>query len=325
MKKTPVISPVCEAEGAFQNVPTVAILLCSYNGQHYLAEQLDSFQRQRVSNWELWISDDGSTDNTLSILYEYKKKINNHRVFIESGPACGFAANFISLTCNNNISAKYYAYSDQDDIWDPTKLEQALDWLDTVPSSRPALYCARTRLVNVNNKDIGFSPLFLKPLSFENSLMQNVGGGNTMVFNHAARMILQKIGMNLDIVTHDWHAYMVVMGCGGLVFYDPIPSVRYRQHGSNLVGMNSSWMARFIRIRMLWSGEFKKWNDCNIRVLRHIESDLTPKNREILELFSKARNRWLIPRLINLKKTGIYRQTFFGNIGLIVAAIFNKI
>lgn len=306
-------------------LPKVAILLCTYHGQHYLAEQLDSFQAQSHSNWEVWASDDGSKDDTHSILEAYQQTWPAGRLSIHFGPAEGFAANFLSLTCRASIEADYYAYSDQDDVWESDKLERAVRWLQTVPENIPALYCSRTRLVDAENNEIGLSPLFSKPPSFANALMQNIGGGNTMVFNNAARALLREAGEDTPVITHDWWAYMVVTGCGGKVFYDSYPALRYRQHDGNLVGMNATWAARFKRIRMLWDGRFRNWNESNIAGLRKLQNKLTPENRETLDRFAKARQMGLIPRLIHLKRSGIYRQTLFGNLGLIAAAIFGKI
>ena len=303
----------------------VAILLCTYHGQHYLAEQLDSFAAQTHTNWEVWASDDGSEDDTHSILEDYQSRWDAGRLSIHFGPAEGFAANFLSLTCNASIDADFYAYSDQDDVWEADKLARAVQWLQRVPSDVPALYCSRTRLVDADNKEIGVSPLFTKKPSFANALMQNIGGGNTMVFNKAARKLLREAGENKSVITHDWWAYMVVTGCGGRVFYDSKPTLRYRQHGGNLVGTNSNWAARLKRIRMLFQGRFKHWNDCNISALLTLEHRLTPENREILRRFADARGRGLIPRLIHLKRSGIYRQTLLGNIGLVAAAILGKI
>ena len=305
--------------------PKVAILMCTYQGQHYLAEQLDSFAAQTHSNWEVWASDDGSQDNTYATLEAYKKKWQQGRLSIHIGPSQGFAANFLSLKCKASIEADYYAYSDQDDVWDADKLERAIQWLESVPANIPALYCGRTRLVDANNNEIGLSPLFSKPASFANALVQNIGGGNTMVFNNAARSLLLEAQENLPVITHDWWTYMVVTGCGGKVRYDSEPTLRYRQHDGNLIGMNATWVARFKRIRMLWQGHFRNWNDSNIAALHKLQHKLTPENHEILERFAKARHMSLIPRLIHLKRSGIYRQTFLGNLGLIVAAIFGKI
>lgn len=305
--------------------PKVAILLCTYHGQHYLADQLDSFAAQSYPNLKIWASDDGSQDDTRAILEAYQGKWGEDRLSVQFGPSAGFAANFLSLVCNSGIQADYYAFSDQDDIWEADKIQRAMDWLQTIPEDVPALYCSRTRLVDADNRDIGLSPLFGRPAGFANALIQNMGGGNTMVFNDAARGLLREAGENVDVVTHDWWVYLVVSGCGGKVFYDTYPSLRYRQHDCNLIGVNSGWYARLVRIRMLWQGRFRNWIDQNIRALQPLRLKLTPENRRILDQFSTARNQWLLPRLVGFKRSGIYRQTWLGNLGLVAAAIFRKI
>jgi len=237
----------------------------------------------------------------------------------------GFAANFLSLVCNPAIEADFYAYSDQDDIWEADKIERALAWLNTVPAETPALYCSRTQLVSPENSTIGFSPLFKKMPAFANALVQNIGGGNTMVFNHAARKLLMLAGQDVAVVAHDWWTYLVVSGCGGRVFYDSYPSVRYRQHGHNLIGMNIGMQARFRRIRMLFEGRLKIWTDTNIKALEKLRNQLTDENRAVLNRFTDARNCSLAPRLLRFQQSGIYRQTLPGNLGLIAAAVFNRI
>lgn len=305
--------------------PDVAILLCTYNGQDYLDEQLDSFTEQTHPNWQVYASDDGSTDKTLQILRERQQKWSTNQLILLTGPAKGFAANFLSLTCNLSIKADYFAYSDQDDIWETDKLERALHWLQSVPSNTPALYCSRTRLVDAENSEIGLSPLFTKKPSFANALIQSVAGGNTMVFNNAARALLVEAGKNLSIATHDWWAYILITSCGGLVHYDSYPSLRYRQHQNNLIGVNSSFAARCNRLRLLWQGNFKAWNDQNIAALHTLKHRLTPENRQLLERFIEMRQKNLVSRLISLKRSGFYRQTYLGNLGLLAAAAFNKL
>lgn len=303
----------------------VAVLLCTMHGQEFLDEQLVSIEQQSHANWVVCASDDGSHDDTHAILERFLTRMGNEKVSIHSGPAQGFARNFLFLTCGAEKCADYYAYADQDDIWESDKLSRAVECLENIPADTPALYCSRTLLVNKNGHPIGLSPLFTKPPSFCNALVQNIGGGNTMVFNEAARTLLKKIGNDTPVVSHDWWAYMVVTGCGGRVFYDSRPTVRYRQHGNNLIGANTDWGARLSRIKWLLRNRFKDWGDINTKALQKIYADLTPENRKIFDLFCEARTRPLLPRLVGLKHAGIYRQTLHGNISLIAAALLNKL
>jgi len=302
----------------------VAVLLCSRNGERFLAEQIDSICAQTFTDWKIWASDDCSTDSTRDIFDWYGSKCEE-KLSLLCGPGLGFVANFLSLVCNDKIDAKYYAFSDQDDIWEPEKLARAVNWLETVSCQEPALYCSRTRLIDEDGHEIGLSPLFVKPPGFANSLTQNIGGGNTMVFNHAARNLLQQAGGLLDVVSHDWWAYIVVAGCGGRIYYDPLPSLRYRQHNTNLVGCNIGWEAKLVRLRLLWQGQFKEWNNRNLKALQGIQHLLTPQNRLILRHWEDLRQHGIFSRLVSLIRSGIYRQTLPGNLGLLFAVLFKRL
>ena len=313
---------VIEPDGAS---PRVAILLCTKQGEAFLQEQLDSIGRQTHTSWAVYASDDGSQDATPAILQDFKRRVGERKLAILRGPHMGFVANFLSLVCNPEIDADFYAYADQDDIWEDDKLARAVHFLQTVPGSVPAVYCSRTSNVDETNTCIGHSPLFTKPPGFANALVQNIGGGNTMVFNHAACQLLRLAGPDVQVATHDWWTYLLVTGCGGHVFYDPAPTVRYRQHGLNLVGADDGWSARLYRARLLFQGRFVKWTDQHLAALQRVEHRLTPQNKCLLAEFAQARQSTVIRRITSLKRTGVYRQTLFDNLGLVVAALFRKI
>lgn len=303
----------------------VAILLCTYQGEKYLAAQLDSFAAQTYPCWKLWVSDDGSTDATLDQLRAFSQLHKPGQVTLQAGPRKGFVKNFMSLICEPALHADYYALSDQDDIWHPNKLERAVKWLREVPEEQPALYCTRTELINGAGQPIGFSPLFNRPPAFANALMQNVAGGNTMVMNNAARDLLVEAGADIDVVAHDWWIYIVVSACGGRVHYDSEPSLRYRQHGDNLIGANAGLSARLLRIKMLFQGHLKTWTNQHIQALSPLLPKLTPDNRRMYDRFISARQRSLFPRVVGIKRSGVYRQTLLGNLGLLAAALTNRI
>lgn len=302
----------------------VAILMATFNAQRFLAMQLDSIAGQCWPEWEIWISDDGSQDESLAVIRAFQQRWGTDRVRLLAGPRKGFAENFISLVCNPAIQADYYAYADQDDIWESDKLRRALHILAARERGQPAMYCSRTRLINENNHEIGLSPLFKKEPSFANALTQCLGGGNTMLFNQAARDLLMEAG-RVNVISHDWWTYLVVTGCGGCVIYDKYPSVRYRQHADNLIGCNKGLAHILTRLGKLWRGEFSRWIDCNVSALQQINKKLNQENSRRLRRFIQARRVWLLPRLIVLKQTGIYRQTLLGNLGLLFAAIFRKV
>ncbi len=103
----------------------VAILLCTHQGERFLARQLDSVAAQTHADWRIWVSDDHSTDGTLEILECYRREWGDERISWVRGPGKGFVANFLGLACDPRIEADYFAFCDQDDLWDPDKLEVA--------------------------------------------------------------------------------------------------------------------------------------------------------------------------------------------------------
>jgi glycosyltransferase involved in cell wall biosynthesis len=302
----------------------VAILMGTRDGAAYLADQLRSIADQTHHNWTLLVSDDGSRDATCDIITDFAAT-QKQRVTIRNGPGQGVCANFLSLAADPTIAAEVYAFCDQDDVWHPDKLRRALDWLATIPDMTPALYCGRTELMNLDGRAFGLSPLFRRPPSFRNALVQNLGGGNTMVFNRAAKTLVETAGVR-EVVLHDWWVYQLVTAAGGEVRYDAQPTVKYRQHADNLIGSNDGWGARLVRLRMMLGGRFRDWNATNIAALHQVPApSITPDNRAVLETFAKARAAPLPLRLAYLRRSGVYRQTLLGNLGLFAAAILRKI
>ena len=312
-------------EGTDATEDSVAILMCTYNGARFLRSQLESFQAQSHSNWFVVASDDCSTDTTREVLMSYQQQWGSSSLDLVPGPCRGFAENFLSVTRAVQGQAAYYAWSDQDDIWNADKLEKAIGWLKSIPSETPALYCGRTLLVTEDDRELRRSRLFRKKPSFANALMQSIGGGNTMVFNQAACKLLAETSHDTSVASHDWWAYMMVTGVGGRVFYDPEPCLRYRQHCTSAVGSNVGWHAGLVRIRKMLQGSFRQWNDMHIQALTEHQQYLTPENRRLFERYAKARKQCLPVRLYQLKRCGIHRQTGLGNLGLLFAAIFGKL
>jgi glycosyltransferase involved in cell wall biosynthesis len=304
----------------------VAVLLCTYNGGRYLAEQLASIHGQSHPDWQVWASDDASTDDTRSLLARTRAAWRDDRLTVLAGPAQGFIANFLSLACNPDIRAPYFAYADQDDIWEADKFARALAWLCAVPADVPALYCGRTRLIEEDGTEAGLSPLFVRrPPSFRNALVQSIAGGNTMVFNAAARALLMEAGPAVRPISHDWWTYQLVTGCGGRVFYDTTPSVRYRKHGRQVFGSNVGLIPRLQRAVLAMGGRFKTWTETNTTALRTMRHRFTPENQRIFDLLCAARRGSLARRLVALKQSGIHRQGLVDNVGLYTTVVLKRL
>lgn len=302
----------------------VAILLSTYNGAKYIAEQLDSIIGQTHTNWVLHISDDGSTDQTCQIIQAYIERNPTGKISLHTGPRKGFAQNFLSLVRKDEIAADYYAFCDQDDFWLPGKIERALEFAKR-QAEGPYLYCSRTRLVDEAGNPIGYSPLFTRPPCFGNALVQSLAGANTMLFNNPARELLRAVPLTTDIVSHDWLVYMLVSGCGGRVTYDALPSIHYRQHNGNLVGANVGLAEKLKRLLRVVGGTYSRWNESNLALLSRFESCLTEANRQALADFAAARRAtgWQAWGLLN--RSGVFRQNRLDDLAMKAAALIGKI
>ena len=303
----------------------VAILICTFRGGPYLRRQLETIVEQTHTDWFICASDDGSDDETLAILQEFRERLGDARLRIFDGPRRGFAANFMSLIARPDIDADFHAFTDQDDEWDPCKLERAVAALAGFASGTPALYGSRSELIDDVGRHLGFSQVFSKPPGFSNALVQNMVSGNTMVLNRAAMVLMRRADTRVPVSAHDWWAYLLVTGSGGTMVYDPYPTIRYRQHGKNVYGENVSWAARWSRVTRLFKGDFSAWNELNVTALRHCAGMLTPQSLQRLELFARARRASPIERLFYVLRSGVYRQTWSGQLALFIAALTKRI
>ena len=209
------------------------------------------------------VSDDNSSDGTLAILRRYAAEWKGARFHIVDGPQKGFEENYRCLVSRYGREHDFVAFCDQDDIWDDDKLAIAIAWLKN-QGERPALFCGRTRYVDQDGAFLRLSPLFAKPPDMRNALVQSIAGGNTMVMNRAAALLVATACRDGPIVAHDWWSYLVVTACGGIVRYDPEPHVSYRQHYDNILGANDTNVARARQIVQLLQGRFAGWTNLNL-------------------------------------------------------------
>jgi len=312
---------------AASSTPEVVVLMGTHQGADFLEEQLTSIERQSHARWSLVVADDGSRDGTWNILETFQRRHVPGRVQLRRGPGEGYARNFLALARDPGLEAPYYAFADQDDIWEPEKLTHALAWLESVPAGTKALYGARTCLIDEAGRKIGFSPCFSHRPCFANALVQNIAGGNTMVFNDAARQLLAYCGAAPQAVSHDWWFYQAVTACDGIVCYDTRPTMRYRQHERNLVGASNDGLYNgWKRLERLWNGQFRAWMDYNLQSLAELRPLMAEENRADLDEFVLARSSirpW--GRLVHGLRSGVHRHNWKGTTVLLMALMLGKV
>lgn len=318
--------PITPARAQATRAGAVAVVLGYYNGNHFLPDQVRSIAGQTHRPVELFITDDASPEpvdeRPLSALAGDSLPIHLRRMPSNQG----FVRNFVDGLAAVPESFEYFAFSDQDDIWYPEKLSRAVARLQAYPPETPALYCARTCITDVTAAhERGLSPLFKRPPSFANALLQNIAGGNTMVFNRAARDLIVETSDGQAIICHDWWCYQIVTGAGGTVVYDERPCLAYRQHPSSIIGANNSARERLVRILGLLNGRYRGWNHVNTRALLANRDRLTPTNQMRLDRFAASRRARLPSRLQLFYQSGAYRQPRSQNAALWGALLLNRI
>jgi hypothetical protein len=178
--------------------------------------------------------------------------------------------------------------------------------------------------VDAAGREIGRSPRFRRPPGFGNALVQSIAGGNTMLFNQAAKALMERVRPE-TVVAHDWWIYILVSGAGGTVIYDPEPMVRYRQHGANAIGDNQGWRARLRRMRMLAGGRLAEYGDVNLAALERALPLLTPEARAQVMLLRHGRGLPPWRRLAGFRRIGLYRQTRGGTLTLWLAFLAGRL
>ncbi|MEO1555354.1 MAG: glycosyltransferase [Pseudomonadota bacterium] len=308
---------------------TVDILMAVYEGADTLPAQLRSIEAQTHHRWQLWASDDGSSDDSLNVLNTFGSAHPPGRVNIIAGPQQGASANFLALLrhmARHDPAPRWIAFSDQDDVWLPDKISRAVATLKQCDPSRPALYCSRTWVTCNSLSRRRLSAPRPRAPHFRNALVQNIAAGNTIVLNpRAVRLVLEAVEHVGPVVMHDWWLYQIVTGAGGHVVHDDAPSLLYRQHGRNHIGVNDTTFARLRRLFQLLRGDFRVWNQTNVAALRACGAVLRPDHRRMLESFAHLSSLPLLRRLLLLRRLGLYRQTAGGTLTLWFAVLFRLV
>ena len=219
--------------------PKIQILLATFNGEKFLRQQLDSIINQEYKLWELLIHDDGSFDNTISILNEYQnnypKKI---KLLLDQKTFSSASRNFFHLIEHRSRKANLYFLSDQDDIWHKRKLKLIIEKYNSVENKEPVLIHSDLSLIDASGKLLKRSHNKLinyqKNLITKNKVLYyNPVPGCAMCINSA---LADKVSYNKCMVMHDWWIILSAIFVNTNVIYINLPLVSYRQHSENVLG-----------------------------------------------------------------------------------------
>lgn len=224
--------------------PTIAVLMSVYNGRKYIKEQVDSIFNQTLKPTHLYIRADGEADSSREAIIDY---LDRDDVTYENGEHLGVSKSFLNLLCKVR-DYDYYAFSDQDDVWLPEKLNMAVEKIKEVDDGRPVLYISSFTPVDEQLNRLPCKiPFLYSYTDFAHSLIYHTGPGCSFVMNNAAKEIVSSIDFEgCFIGLHDSLIHKIIAMCGKVV-YDENSYILYRQHDSNAIGYETNRLKSFIK------------------------------------------------------------------------------
>ena len=307
----------------------IDILLATYNGDRYLEEQINSILGQSRSDWALLIRDDGSTDNTRSIIDRYVSEYPEKIRIIDDGEGnIGVVRNFAKLL--NNSHAAYIMFCDQDDIWLPDKIETTHKVMSSLEQQHDAglPLLVHTDLTVVDQELCVLSPSFWRyaklkaaaqrPLS--RMLVQNVVTGCTAMIN--ARLRRLATPLPAEAAVHDWWLALVATTFGQ-IGYVSTPTVLYRQHARNMLGAKP-W--DIISVMRFAASSPVNWYRNNINILdmtyrqaraflARYQKSMAEKDVDIVRSYATLYEANFISKRYRVFKFGFFMDGIIKNVG----------
>lgn len=296
----------------------VQVLLSTYNGEKYIKEQIESILNQKEVEISLLIRDDASSDKTIEIIGKLADKNNN--IIYYKDENLGPARSFMDLLYKSG-EYDYYAFADQDDIWQKQKLISAINMLKE-KENEPSLYMSALEVVDENLNLIETKKVNGN-LSFEGEMIRNFATGCTMVLNKKLCDIIKQYNPSY-LIMHDSWITRVCYAVGGNVIIDDNSYIKYRQHTSNVLGYKDEG---FQKIKRQFNIAFKNNISMRVNIAKELKNGyykmLTNEAKEVVDNLinyqeDKKAKKWLLHnkkfRTNNLKI----------NTKMIIAILLNK-
>ena len=252
-----------------KNMPKVLVLLASYNGKRWLAEQLESILAQEAVSICIHIADDASTDDTEQFIrsaYGKDDRIVYRRWDTPSGSA---GANFRRLYCNSDLSGfDFVALADQDDIWDTKKMASAVFAMSKTGAT--GYSCSVTSFWPDGRRQVLSQAPTQRAADF---LFEGAGQGCTFVlrqdlFEKVKQFCIAHEAEVAMLHYHDWLLYLLARAWGGAWYFDQTSYMQYRQHGGNEIGSRGSVSAVTKRLSLITTGWYKNQVTAAVKIFK---------------------------------------------------------
>lgn len=275
-------------------ISRVNILLSTYNGEKYLPCQLDSLLAQEYQNIKIFIRDDGSSDNTISIIKQYAK-LSDKIIFLneyENGKTqnVGYIKSFLTLL-EESGDADFYAFCDQDDFWMPNKISRGVESLTLQNSKLPLLYSSAYWYCDAELNSRGVFIQLPKTISFKDTFFYCTTFGFSMLINKKLRDIVLLAGKN-HCVPHDTISERIATLFGKCIF-DNEKTAKYRRHektvtysGVSIFKMMTKWFYNDILGDVMKT--YRKYATVIYDTYAKLDA-ISEENHYLLEIFREQR------------------------------------
>lgn len=300
----------------------VTVLMSTYNGEGYVDEQIKSIMQQIGVNINLFIRDDGSTDTTTEKI-EKMMTLYPH-IQLEKGDNVGIWKSFDWLYRNCG-EFDYYAFSDQDDVWDQDKIITAINKLR---SNDANYYSSTSRLVSNELKEIKSNEanyLYKKYNYYMNGISKILTSGSQGCTIVMDQLVMDKLRSYVPNKTigHDTYIDIIANYTCKCVF-DKEPHMSYRQHNESWTGNREKKVSQRIKSIKFYFAGMKRYSFIADDILKGYGREISEADREVLNLLVQTRTH-IRARLILLTKFSFGKYGFFQNTMFKVALLMGKV
>lgn len=252
--------PIAAGQPVSAARPGVLVLLATHNGAPWIEAQLHSIGAQQGVDVSLLVGDDGSSDQTVTLVERWAAEPDRRVALSHVGQASGAAArNFFRLICEAELGDQsFVALADQDDVWEPDKLQRAVQSLQATSS---AGYSAAVRAFWPDGRTAVLRQV-PRPTAADH-LFEGAGQGCTFVmkrsfFERVQHFVRQHAEVLDTVHYHDWLIYALCRAWGLRWHFDAGIALGYRQHGGNDTGARGGSVAIARRLSLIRSGWYAR-------------------------------------------------------------------
>lgn len=298
----------------------IDIIMATYNGQAYIKEQIESILENTYQEWQLTVCDDGSLDNTISIVKEYMKQYPDKIFLYENPKNLGVILNFLQAVKKSNNP--YIMFCDQDDVWKSNKIQVTYEKMKEMESdvgdklpiavfSDGHVVDSKLNIIHPSFHKSG--ALDVSKIDLSSILMENKLLGCTTMLNKRVREMIVTLPTTARM--HDWWIGIICASFGRIGFVNEA-TILYRQHDNNIVGGSKDFTS-YVKDRISSLNKQRQVLKLTQNQAKNFyqiyKGQLSPKYKDVIYQFAMlGKKNWFIRRYILLKykffKTGVIRN-----------------